>query len=263
MLPAATFQSQPAPAPPPPPATATAAGTPATVRAPGGLVVQGTVNGTAQGADAATTIRPPTDFDMLTALRKRERDVRYSLDQATEERDDLAESLQPSEEGPAPSPEVTSGVSARIAIIDERILRLERERDAIDRALAVTDPGLIANESQEVAASTALRDGREEGLVIGGSAGIPIGVVCTLAVMAFVRRRAARRGERAAAREGRAPEQLVSAVEAMAIEVERIGESQRYLTQLLLDRSEAPHVTPGGATRDAAWAERRSGEPPR
>lgn len=218
--------SQGASPPPPPPARAPvpAASSPAPAAA----------------APGVTVVAPPADIEQLRDLRARERAVREQLEQATEERDDLAESLQPGESGPAPGPEVTSGVTARIAVIDERILRLERERDGIDRAIAGAPPGLLGNERSEVATTAAIDNVREEGVGMGLSGGVPLGMLLMLGILAIRRRLAAGRAPRPLPETGRSQEQLVAAVEAMAVEVERIGEAQRFMTQLLVERGEVP-----------------------
>lgn len=204
----------------------------------------------AQGAVAASNteivVSPPGSAEELQALRARERTVREQLERATEEREELAESLRP-DEGPMPSPAVTSGVEARIAVIDERILRLERERDGLDRAIANAPPALLARQSQvTLEAGSAIREARSNGREEGMGVGLSIGLLAVLAY-AFVQRRFAK-GRRPATDSitDRRTEQLVSAVEAMAIEVERIGEGQRFVTQLLVERGELPQVAPRG-----------------
>jgi hypothetical protein len=215
-------------------------------------------------AGTETVVSPPGNADELAALRAREREVRNQLDRATDERENLAETLRP-DEGPAPPPAVSSGIEARIAVIDDRILRLERERDGIDRAMSQAPASLVAQDvrAETGVATSIYREAREEGMGQGVAIGMPLGMVLALLVAWVRRQRAARRSPRPGVDSGRSQEQLVAAVEAMAVEVERIGEAQRFMTQLMLDRGEAPHVTPrGDAPREAAWSERRSGGTP-
>ncbi len=194
-------------------------------------------------AEGAIVVAPPTDFAEYSALRVRDRAVRQRLEAATDQRGDLAASLTPSE-GPVPPPAVTAGIEARIAVIDARILRLEAERDAIDRALAQAPAGLVASQASESGTASAVSNAREEGFGIGLTTGIPSGIVLLLLIQAWRARRRRGRAERAdALAPQRAPAELVAAVEAMAIEVERIGEGQRFITQLLADdraRTRAP-----------------------
>ncbi|MCU0634831.1 MAG: hypothetical protein MUE41_08160 [Gemmatimonadaceae bacterium] len=192
--------------------------------------------------EAAPAIAPPANAQELRALRARDRELREAIGDATEDRTGLAESLRPGEDGPAPSPAVSGGIEARIGVIDERILRLEGERDAIDRAIAQAPREVIALEdrvagSDASVAAIARERGFDNGMAAGLPIGITLGMLLMLAIVAYRRARASRRapapGTPAATE--RATMQLTAAVEAMAIEVERIGESQRFLTQLLSD----------------------------
>jgi hypothetical protein len=185
-------------------------------------------------AAPAGDVAVPANYAQYRALRIRERDVRRQIETAGDERDELAASISPSEDTPAPPPAVTAGVEARIALIDARILRLEGERDAIDRALAQAPAGLVAQNEAIGETTAAVIDARNEGVGVGLTAGIPSGVVLLLLWQAWRARRRARRAG-PPIEPTRAPGELVAAVEAMAIEVERIGEGQRFITQLLAD----------------------------
>ena len=204
----------------------------------------------AQATPAAPAVAVPTDFAQYTALRLRERDIRRQIETASDERDELASSLAPSEDAPAPPPSVSAGVEARIAIIDARIVRLETERDAIDRAIAQAPAGLVAANSEVGTSSEvviAANNALHEGIGVGLSIGIPTGLVLLLLWQAWRARRRARRAG-PPVEPARAPAELVAAVEAMAIEVERIGEGQRFLTQLLAEeRQRAPLGPSDGA----------------
>jgi hypothetical protein len=192
--------------------------------------------------DAMPAVPPPADAQQLQALRARDRELREAIGDAADDRTDLAESLRPGEDGPAPSPAVSGGIEARIGVIDERILRLELERDAIDRAIAQAPRELIAREeraagSDASVAATARERGFDNGMAAGLPIGITLGMLLMLAIVAVRRARARRRTsiDGSVTSAERATLQLSAAVEAMAIEVERIGESQRFLTQLFSD----------------------------
>jgi hypothetical protein len=126
-------------------------------------------------------------------------------------------------------------------MLDDRILQIEREQATTERLLANAPPGVLA-QTAEPPRNRPMVD--EDDAIAGAFAAFFFGIVLTI-VVSRVRRRLARR--RGGARNATATaaladdprfERLAQAVDAMSEEVERIGEGQRFVTQLLAERRE-------------------------
>jgi hypothetical protein len=159
--------------------------------------------------------------------------LRDQLSRATNRRDDLV--IELNRTGAA---EARTGIQQRLNLLDERILQLERDQAATER--------LLSNAPPEVVALT------QEPAYRGG--GVDDDVATIVAFMAFgsgilvayligrwrlgrARRRARKAGVLTPTGDPRLDE-LTNAVHAIAEEVERIGEGQRFVTQLLASRRE-------------------------
>jgi hypothetical protein len=178
----------------------------------------------------------PRTGEEVQGLRNKAELIREQMQQTTSRRDDLARELR---NGMAD--EAKSGVQQRIAVLDEQILQMERDQAAIERALINAPPELLAETQvyiNEVDTSGMVDEDEAFGW---GFFAFGLGMVLTM-VGSRIRRRIARK---------RAPTQgngfvpadpridkLAEAVDAIAEEVERIGEGQRFVTNLLADRRE-------------------------
>jgi hypothetical protein len=194
------------PTPPPPP--------PAPVEFP--VIVQG--SGEAPTAQAV--------YEAQIALRK---ELRNQLDRLEDQRDELARELR-SEEATAAE---RSGLEARLKETDGRISNLEQQISQADLAVAkaAAVPGAV------VEPPPPRRDGPPEEL-------IAVPIVFTLFVMFPIAvayaRRIWKRGATVIAPVPREVtdrlEAMGQAVESIAVEVERIGEGQRFLTRVMTDQ---------------------------
>lgn len=194
------------PTPPPPP--------PAPVEFP--VIVQG--SGEAPTAQAV--------YEAQIALRK---ELRNQLDRLEDQRDELARELR-SEEATAAE---RSGLEARLKETDGRISNIEQQISQADLAVAkaAAVPGAV------VEPPPPRRDGPPEEL-------IAVPIVFTLFVMFPIAvayaRRIWKRGATVIAPVPREVtdrlEAMGQAVESIAVEVERIGEGQRFLTRVMTDQ---------------------------
>jgi hypothetical protein len=206
--------SQPATAPPAP-ATAPPPGATATVLLPGGPI---------------PLEQLPRTAAEVEGLRERREILRDHLSRASNRRDGLVSDLNR-----ATSPEARAGIQQRLNLLDERILQIERDQAATER--------LLSSAPAEVLALTAAP--RSDGGMVGeGEATMAafstfgVGVLLAVLIGRLRRRRARRRGRLAEVTEDPRLERLTQAVDAIAEEVERIGEGQRFVTQLLAERRE-------------------------
>jgi hypothetical protein len=181
---------------------------------------------------AITVPGPATTATELRGLRSRREILRDHLERATNRRGQLVSQLD--QNIPA---EAKVGIQQRLIQLDERILQLEADQAATERAITDAPAQLLGSSSQADASSQGAMGEEEAALLsMGTFAG---GVVVAL----WWTRRRRRRAKPSSAGEGLAAappdpriERLGQAVDAIAEEVERIGEGQRFLTKLLADR---------------------------
>lgn len=190
---------------------------------------------------APQQMRPLTSRE-IGAIRDRRSDISNQLESAMDRRNDMTEEM-----AKAP-PSAQPGLLSQIQLLDQRILSIERDMEESGRMLRT---GLTAdNGTMLVAPQTGgFRSMNDEtaqimSLSIGFFVLLPIAIV-------FVRRmwvRAGRRG--AAATAGNAEqdarmERLEQAVDAIAIEIERVGESQRFQQKVLAEANLMPALNVG------------------
>ncbi len=180
---------------------------------------------TIPGADGTTqTITVPTTRDEIQTLRGRRNELSDQLGNVTARRANLSRSIEA-----APAGASRAGLEERIRLLDQRIIELETDLAVIGRRLSAAPPELLSSAGGENQGG----DEFIEGMVTGGFMTL---LLIPLALV-YARRRW-RRG--AAKRSGPAPaaspdrfERLEQGIEAIAIEVERVSEGQRFVTKLL------------------------------
>ncbi|HTK53544.1 MAG TPA: hypothetical protein VL308_16750 [Gemmatimonadaceae bacterium] len=181
--------------------------------------------------------RPMTARDVV-ALKARRSELSNQLESATSRRNSLAAKLDDAEGVNK------TGIEQRISLLDNRILQLETDLAETGRQLSGAPAGLLASASV----------GTPLGLNSGQITAIGIVSVVGAASVAFpIAVAMARRIWRGASRRDAAPvapqsaermERLEQAVDAIAIEIERVSEGQRYVTRLLTEGS-APALPVG------------------
>jgi hypothetical protein len=215
------------PTPAQPPATpapvAVQASAPTAIATPGATIPLQGIPGTPQ---------------QLQGLRARRDVLRDQLERATNRREGVVQQLN---EGVAADARV--GLQQRLTALDERILQLEADQALTERLLSHAPPEVLAQSVERG------RDGppmvSEDDAVAYSMSAFTVGVILTMVVGRLRRRFGKRRAATAAAAAPLAAgddqrfERLTFAVDAIAEEVERIGEGQRFVTQLLANRGEA------------------------
>jgi hypothetical protein len=171
---------------------------------------------------------PTAVYRAQVAMRK---ELGDQLERLQDTRRDLASSL--SEEGLTGA--ARAGIEARIAATDGRIAALDKQVADADAAVARAAgvPGAVV---EEVPPQFINNGPPEEAFVIGG-----LFIVCAvLPISIAFARRIWRRG---AAAVTALPQEMMDrltrldqAVDAIAVEVERIGEGQRFMTRVLAEK---------------------------
>lgn len=185
--------------------------------------------------------RPATSREMYQAMRAQRDVIQTQLSRAERDRSDLAQELRSSNVTGADR----EGTEAQLRSVDARIVDLRTQLAAAERqeANAAAMPGATTSPPRDLAAQ------REETVAIGIMTFL---FVCVLPIsLAY-----ARRIWRKHAVTIQLPPELTTrldglerAVDATAIEVERIGEGQRFVTQLMAGRADAAVALPSERER--------------
>jgi hypothetical protein len=228
-----------APQPPQPPAAPSS---------PGATVV----DGSGQVFSAQPITREQADF-----LRTRRDALSNQLESATERRDEVAEQLRSENTTAAERP----GLQDRLRVLDERLVQLEKD-------IAINSEQLANAPSSRRDGTTAARGSDRGGfpmnvngnLIVIFSFALLMPFAIQLARRMFAPDRAPSRRELAdlSVLQDRR-NKMESSIDAVAIEVERIGEGQRFLTQAMVGGS-LPAGAPafeGVQVREQQGAERR------
>lgn len=181
---------------------------------------------------------PRTSRD-IAALKARRDELSNQLQSVDSRRSKLMSQLRQN-----PDPTATKGLQDRLALLDARQLQLETDLAQTGQQLTSVPAGLIATTS-----APAIYGGLSSNQVMGLSVLSIIFVLFPLAV--GVGKAIFRRSNKPAippqvlTETAQRLEHLESSVDAIAIEIERISEGQRFVTKLLSDGQAAPLLGTG------------------
>jgi chromosome segregation ATPase len=186
---------------------------------------------TTVGADGkAQTLAIPTTSGEVEDLLAQRRELSTQLNSATERRQALSEEVKTAPEGAS-----RTGLEERIRVLDTRIMQLESDISLVGRRLSAAPSALTASGENRPSGG----DDFEEGVAAGGFSFAAF----ILVVYLFRRFRRKRRGPvPSVAKISDSPrlERMEQGIEAMAIEIERISEGQRFVTRLLSESARMP-----------------------
>jgi hypothetical protein len=195
---------------------------------------------TTQGADVAPTIQAPritvytdggnqnlqipTSRDEMRALLARRREISLQLNSVTERRNNLIRQLQTI---PTAGSE---GVRSQLNLLDARVIQLETDLAAVGKQVAAASPQLIAMAQESTTAPP--EDTFGAGAAVGGTS-----VFLLMSAFVFFMRRRWKKSRQSTPSlvvgDSDRLQRLEHGMEAIAIEVERISEGQRFVTKLL------------------------------
>jgi len=190
------------------------------------------VSVTVPGADGKpVTLAIPTSADQVQALLAQREELAGQLSNVSSRRSSLAAELRETQD-----PAARTGLEQRLALLDQRILQIETDLATTGRQISSAPAELVSLAEHQDSGN----EGHfEEGFFVGGCSALGAAAV----LFFFVRRRWKRRAARAPAQLGgdSAPrlERLEHGMDAIALEIERISEGQRFVTRLLSE-SQAP-----------------------
>jgi len=200
------------------------------------------------GAGKAQTLQIPKSHDEMMGLLAQRRQLNEQLDQATDRRNDLMNKILGAPETAKP------GLQGELNVLNDRIVQLESNLNVIGQEIAGASPELISMAEEP---STRPGDAFDEGMAAGVAAGAGSVLVIMTALIFFLRRAWKRRARTAPpmllAADSERLQRLEHGIDAMAIEIERISEGQRYVTKLLSESH-------GGVPAPAGQASVREGD---
>jgi hypothetical protein len=173
----------------------------------------------------------------VAAIRARREELSNQLSSAANRREELVEELR------TMPPSAQQGVLERIAVLDKRLVQLES--DIAESGRLLTSAGGLPGGTLQLPDRGFRMDPGEVGKVAS------LVTIFVLAPMAFAIARAVWRRSSVPKRPAHDPEmtsrleRLEQAVDAIAIEVERVGESQRYQARVLSEAQLMPALGSG------------------
>jgi hypothetical protein len=169
----------------------------------------------------------------VEALRARREELSNQLQSASRRREQLVQELRRSEVSTRP------GLEQRLKVLDDRLAQLESDIAETGRLLASTPAHLLVSTTQIPGPIGGLSSGQATAIGIVGT----IFVLCPLAIAFAIKllRRGARQAmPQQAPEESQRLERIEQAMDAMAIEIERVSEGQRFVTKLLTEGAAQP-----------------------
>jgi hypothetical protein len=169
---------------------------------------------------------PPATAKEVRALKAQRNELSDQLNSATSRRREIARQLQ------SATGADKAGLEQRLGVLDARISRLETSIDQVGQQLASAPVALVASTEQPGAAQDKLNELWGPILIV-----FTIFVLCPVAI-AFARS-LWKRGSRPQVTTDRDTmlrlERMEQAVDAIAVEIERVSEGQRFVTRILAE----------------------------
>ncbi len=172
----------------------------------------------------------PQSFGDVRALRAQRTELSNQLRSAQGRRDEVVEQLKTASAAERP------GLEARLKLLDERILEIEGEISRTGELIAKTPGNLLAGtQAPQPIQGLNVNSGDLTGIIIVFTIFVLTPIAITISRLIW------KRGSNPAPRkiDAQAEERmrrLEAGVDAIAIEVERISEGQRFVTKLLAER---------------------------
>ena len=180
------------------------------------------------GPEGTEPLQIPKTADEVRALQEQRSQLADQLDNVSSRRSDIAREL-----AGTGAESARQGLQARIDILDQRILEMETDLARTGRELSMVSPEVLASTGQWNDRGGDSSD-FGEGMAAGGFSAL----FFMSFVLLFLRRRWKRRAvpARAGALDSDSSQRLQrleQGMDAIAIEIERVSEGQRFVTRLL------------------------------
>lgn len=171
---------------------------------------------------------PPFTRVEVAALRARREELSNQLQSAAARRSQLAEDLKSADDG------ARAGLQQRIAVLDERIVQLERDIAATGQELTSAPAGLVAITSPAYGGFGGLSSDQITGISIVGIVLVLFPIAIAMARLLW-KRATTHAPPPLPAETSQRLERLEQAMDAVALEMERVSEGQRFMTRILTE----------------------------
>jgi hypothetical protein len=184
---------------------------------------------TGPGAPTQVLAIPKTSAE-VQALRSQKEQLSEELSSVASQRHALSEEIRVAPDGAS-----RTGLEARLRLMDQRILQLESDIAATSKQLTSAPAELIAVTASETRPPGS-GDDWTEGLAFGVGFAL-LGMAILYAYRRFRRRRSPAPPANIPNESLQRLERLEHGMEAIAIEIERVSEGQRFVTKLLSEQA--------------------------
>ena len=190
---------------------------------------------TTVGADGKTqTITIPRTQAEVDALVRQREEISDQLINVNERRQELVSEIRSSPDGVA-----RTGLEDRVRIIDQRLVQLESDLATTGRQLAGAPADLVAFSERATAPPSNQSGGDWDEGMAAGSFMTLFGVAVIYGFTRWRRRKNPRpRKNELPSDSAQRLERLEQGMDAIAIEIERVSEGQRFVTKLLSEQAQ-------------------------
>lgn len=175
--------------------------------------------------------RPITDAE-IQIIRRQRSEMSNQLSSAQNRREELLDEMRSAPAG------TEQGLQQQFQVLNDRIVAIEKDIEASGRTLRTGQVPVGITIVPPRSFGSTSPDAAERGAAMGAMVLIPVFVVYMIA--RWRRRRRGGGRQTYSAEHDTRMERLEQAVDAIAIEVERVGEAQRYQTKLLAEANLMP-----------------------
>jgi FtsZ-binding cell division protein ZapB len=203
---------------------------------------QATVQIEAGPTTAAQTIAIPQSVQEIEGLRSRRSELVDQLNRASNRREEVLRDMRDATNAER------AGLEQRLTALDGRMVQIEADIAATERALTNASPAMLGAAAQaEEAAELARRQAEppidEDAIMVMAFLGMVLMIPIVIAHTRRIWKRPQPARALSPATEGRL-ERIEQAVEAIAVEVERVSEGQRFVTKLMSESKEPARMLP-------------------
>ena len=200
---------------------------------PGATTGPGPTSVIVTNADGTTSTLPiPMSRSEVSAIKQRRGELSDQLISASNRREELAKQMLAMPAGPA-----KAGMEGRLAVLDRRLAQLESDIAATGRQLTAAAPGITSSTEGPV------NDIPDNAMTLGIVMTIFVFFPLAITLARNIWKRGNRPGVPAPSPEtNQRLERLEQGVEAIAIEIERVSEGQRFVTKLLSEGASVPRL---------------------
>jgi hypothetical protein len=199
---------------------------------------------TVVGGDGKPQTLPiPRTREEIRAIQLQREQISDQLENVSSRRSDVAEEL-----ARTASDAAKPGLQQRLQVLDQRIIQLESELASTGQQLAAAPAELVAG--TELPDRPQPDDNFSSGVAVGGTSAVAVMAVILIVLGRRWRRRAPKQSRQLDADATQRLQRLEQGMDAIAIEIERVSEGQRFVTRLLSE-SHAAEQSAGRAGQPA------------